>query len=687
MKKYALILIFSIGITFILTFPLGIHLWTNYPYNNDFYLNAWTYWYTSHSFINGSIFKINEFFNSPQLYPFLSTLAHQDYFALPSILLYTPAYLFSNNHIFSVNITIFLSYFLNFISSYYFINKITKDRLASACGALVFSFSPGVIQMGGAYLEYLNRYLVPPFIFLLFKFIKKPGMKNSILLFFVYSLNWFCNIEISIFLILISVIIYLIFTLIKILNKSIFQEYKFTHFKYILVGLVFLPLIVYYFKPYISYAEKENFKRSISEAEYYSAKPLDFFLPSPKNVIFGKLAGTLDSIHFFGLKPPYNLGEHVLFPGYIALVLTVIFSINLLKKRPTKGDLIKHLSFWTLVMSVIISFGPYWRIGQSVIRLPYYYLYQIFPLLEAIRTPTRIMYVWLFFISLMISWQLKSINLQNTKSRTFWYIIIFCLMTTEYLTVMPNEAITPLKINYDLKGKNVLFLPIRNGYDTWKVNDAFYLTAHIYNNFISVNGHTGSESSIEYYDQLTNILKNNIFNSYWFSILKILDVNYIVIDKNALDDPLFNDQKISPELNEYKNMIVYQDHDWVIMDVNKYKNIDENICVDKDFSDMTYTFSGVFDNIEKKIVFEYVLTNNLDCDIAFVGKSRYLKVGYFIEGSEEKGGFIITLPPFLLSKKSYSGNRSVPKKDIKNDFNTSLIINNADQINITIYKP
>ncbi len=463
--------------TIFLTFPFVTHLSENFFNNNDYYLNSWVLWYTSHSIFNGSFFHPQIFFDSPQLYPFPDTLAQHDFFSLPCLLTYSPALFITNNPVIATNIFIFASFVLNFVSSYYFLNKIVENSKASLLGAMVFSFSSGVIWLGGGWFDYLYRFLIPPFIYFLFKFLMKPSLKTALFIGVTYTLVWFNTIEIAIFLITTSIIILIFYTILTLIKDKSYYRKLLKMPVYLAACVIFIPIVLYFFKPYIDYSQKERFFRSIDDTESLSARPIDYFLPSPNNLLYTKVTKIFENYKINIQKiTEYNKGDrNLLLPGYVALALVALFILNIAKKRSDNGSKIAIVSLLTFLVLVLFSFGPYVQIGNHLIKLPYYYLYQISTLIKASRTPPRFMFIGLFLISIVVAKEFEDITRNSRKKENILFTLLILLMCLEYKVIYPFEKgrFTPLK--YDLQGKIVLFLPIR---DAFTLDGSKYLVQH-----------------------------------------------------------------------------------------------------------------------------------------------------------------------------------------------------------------
>lgn len=451
------------------------------------------------------------------------------------------------------------------------------------------------------------------------------------------------------------------FIIIKLTRREATSLNLYKILKSSLIGLVFLPAILYFFYPYINFSHKEDFSRPLDEVQYYSARPLDFFLTSPDNITFGKLSKSLENIHYSGKEPPYSYGEHVLFPGLIASILLLLIVLNKHSRQILKKNLEVKVSFIAYLLSVIFAFGPYLKIGSVVIKLPYFYLYQYFPLLEAIRTPTRIIYVSLFFVSLLCAFEIMILKDFWRTRKNYLLLGVLALIIVEYLTYFPFQTINYVPLKFDLGGKNVLFLPIRKDIRSNNINGTKYLIQHLNNDFVSINGHTGSEPSIEGYDYLIDTLKNTEFSDRWFNVLRTLNVTYVVIDKRFLNDVRFLDQPISTNLQKFEKYTVYSDQTWSVIDITNINETNIASCKDSEPSRLQYVFDAKYSKGDNALTIYYDIKNNQNCHSSFIYDNRYFRINYTLNSKFNKHMYI-KLPPYLLSGDTYGGSIQIPGK-------------------------
>jgi hypothetical protein len=423
--------------------------------------------------------------------------------------------------------------------------------------------------------------------------------------------------------------------------------------------LAFAPILIYFFQPYLTFSIKENFKRPLIAAEYFAAKPIDFIIPFPDNFLFGELAKKVEQKRIVANENNFNYIERTLLPGYTVLIMLIFFILRKVRYPDKLKDKIFKMTEWvvyvsTLGFGVVTAFGPYLHIGDSTLRLPYYYIYKIFPLMAATRTPTRMQYVWLFFIAYIITQGLSNFLAKRTKRVAVMIILLLSLfLIAEYTTKFRWGKYKVSPLHFDPKGAKVLFLPILEIQEP--INDSKYLIYLTKYDFTMINGHNGSERNLEHFIYLTKTLGMFSFTNDWFNILSTLNVNYLIIDKSALDVNNVYHSKIINSLSEHQNLIVFDDENFSVMKVANYKGSLNKTCKDFSTSDINLKFETTRNKEDNTIVLFYEGANNLLCNMAFIYNDRYVKVNYEFESPSRNGSVYLRLPPFLLSHDKFSG--------------------------------
>jgi len=243
--------------------------------------------------------------------------------------------------------------------------------------------------------------LVPSFFLFLYMYLKNLQWKNLLILIIIYSFSISLSIYLAPMLLVISILISI--PLLVINNKKYFLDKNIkTNIFYTLIIIILSILILYnfQFKPYIQ-VKKDFPVQSYSETSKYSA---DY------NSIF--TTKSIFSLWYNKVNyKKYGEWEYAYFPGYILIILTVLFLIFRIYKRLSfyicykknkinygyklniqKSYLVEQnlINYFILlfIISVILSWGPYQK-SNPAIKLPFYYLSKLIFGLRDIRAPGR----------------------------------------------------------------------------------------------------------------------------------------------------------------------------------------------------------------------------------------------------------------------------------------------------------
>ncbi len=569
-KNWAnILLITAIGftVTLLLTYPLIKGLKSYYPVSGDYASNGWVFWYVFDSLKNIGTIDLQTFYNSYQFYPFGNTLAQLDFQFFTSAFIFSPIFFLTRDLIFSVNSTVFLGILLTFLSCYFSINYLVKNRISSIIGAIIFTFSPPVMaHFIPGHIEYLTRFFIPPLLVSSIVFFQKPKMKTGLLFFTFLILNLITSLQMFAFSLVFIFIIFIYFFVKELKEKRILNWLK-EIIKPSLMFAITIPIILKFYGNYLNF----GFKREVELLTVYSPKIYDFFIGLPENIFLGSFYKSLEPLRLLEI-PGYgvNYGERTLFPGFIALTAILFFILKRVKNIPSEVSKVLGLS---LIATYILALGPFITLFDETFTLPYYYLYNSVSFLQFIRTPGRIYLVGIFFIALITSFFFNQIikSIKNKKYlRMFLITLTLLFLLFEYKNSLKFNAYNDKFPAYNLRGQKVVFLPFA---EEDKGNyQSRYLTIMTKSNFMMVNGATGSMP--QGFDIIRENLQTLKFDAKFRETLKRLDVRYVIIDSNKLNDFLEIKNDFERRENIINDLSVYNDSDWIILDM---KRISDNL--------------------------------------------------------------------------------------------------------------
>lgn len=303
-------------------------------------------------------------------YPEVNTLAFSDHLFGQTIFLF-PLFFLIKNPLIVQNFYILSTFVLSAFGVYLLTKYLTNSQPASFTAGLIYSFSLYHFDHLGQVPTTSIQWL--PFAFLyLFKSFNSNKTSHFFLFWLFFSLNFLSTIYYGIFLTLAVGL----FILLKI------KDSQKTIVKLLFFSLPFIVLLTITSYPYVRFhLEQPEFKRTLEESSWRSANVSDYLRRIPTN------------------------HDRALFPGTVTLILTA-GSLFIRKKKFPQLYFISLLIF-----SFILSLGP----EKWGIKLPYYYLYKIFPPMQAIRVPAR------FGVLSILSFSvLSGISLSTLTKRMVW---------------------------------------------------------------------------------------------------------------------------------------------------------------------------------------------------------------------------------------------------------------------------
>jgi hypothetical protein len=383
-------------ITVVVTYPLILNVSTHIPFHKELppaiaehWMWTWSFWFIRELVVGERTWSLfTDVFFYPRgvdlTYPLLFGLGLPVAVAIPVVRLLGVVPTF--------NLFIFVVFVVTAYATFILVRDLTNDRRASFISGFIFAFSPfQMVRTLGHFGIMTSAMWIPLYVLFFMRAIRHGNLLSLILAPLVLALACISNPYYAIFLGIFT-IMYCGYYLIT---------GKIHHIENILVKRL-LPmgcLVVVFLIPVIwitlTYGREDFYVYApLSNAEFYSADLLAFFLPSPYHPIWGYLVSPLYYTHFTG-----NVTEQTVYLGYMVLILSVIAIVKV-DKEQTRFWVISAVAFF------ILSLGPFLHIngrdalelGGMSVSLPLPNLPMHFvPLLKAMRVPSR------FAIMLMLA--------------------------------------------------------------------------------------------------------------------------------------------------------------------------------------------------------------------------------------------------------------------------------------------
>lgn len=406
-KKNIVLLFFCSLILAVLTLlPYSVNISHGVPNVIDPLFYAWNLSHNADTMLKG----MDAALNTNIFYPLTNTIAYSDTLWGQSIIT-NPIIWITHNPVLTENIAVILSFPLSAIFMYLLAIYLTGNSFASFAAGIFYAFSyPRLSQIG--HLPMISSEWIPLYILYLLKFLDIGKRKYFILLCIWYVLSTASSIYFSVFLLPITALVIIVDAVKRIRNHTIF-DYKNRLIATLPVIIPFLVVLGIVLFPYIRLkVEYPQIKRSIDDVTDLRATLADYISVLPTSIIASK---------FF----PKHINEHVLYPTLTVILLSLIGIAQSVKRN--RYIIVSLLLI--VASSFILSLGneQSFSIGSfstGTIKLPYYYLYNLFPVFQIVRVPAR----FSIFIVLSLS-VLAALGVDNVmkKIKSKWAVGLLIL--------------------------------------------------------------------------------------------------------------------------------------------------------------------------------------------------------------------------------------------------------------------
>ena len=643
---YILILAFVLAVT--LTWPLSAHLSTYYSDASDHTYGGWTMWHISEALKNGLLFNTQQFFRGNQFYPYSNSFAYSDHMFFPGLVLFTPILAVTKQIILSLNVVIVLSFILTFITSFITIRYFVKNTLASLVGAIIFTYNPLAFAKFPHHVNLLQRYFLPLVFLWGYRYTSNPSWRRAFLFYGFFTLNWLTSVYYGVFT-LIFIPIFCIPIFISKLKKGLPYIHKLLITSITII--IYVPLLYFVTKPYLTYSKKENVTRRIIEVVYFSARGIDWVSTDPRNILYVRDHTHVNDNRFPKDAGGFNYSEHTLFLN-IAPSLLFIFGILYIlvtsKKALNKNVIIGFGVIF--VMSALLTFGPIytgWNEPSNSTKHPllYYYLYNMFFPLRALRVPTRFQFIFYIPFSLTCAYGMLLIK-NNIQKYSHYLIICIILMSAiaaenyiqvpftqrslritqiqTYMKTSPrifNKLIKSTTIHLPMYARDVQFKEM--GYVNWA----------LYTHEKTVNGY----SAFVPFEYQSMLEKSRTITVSFIRYLGNIGVHYVIVHLDALTPK----QREKILTNTYaKTLTIYKDINTIILSTSKEPSI-ATICSKAEVS-LSIDFPNAVPQLS---LFPYTLTikNKRECAIQNLYDERYLPIHLQIGEKKISSDIIVPL--------------------------------------------
>lgn len=533
MKKFIFIYsVFCVGVTLAILWPFSRTIDHTLPNAVDPIFYAWNLNHNLQSASHGfrDLLDTNIFYPEGNTLAFSDTLFAQTIFTAPIIYI-------THNPILAENLYVLATFPLAAVAMFLLSYHITKHAWASVLSGIFYAFSyPRLAQIG--HMPMISSQWLPLTILFLLKYIKIGSWKYLLLTWLFYLISITSSIYFGVF-------------LLPVIFFAIRRPLK----PFLISFIPFCIILAIALYPYIRLkAENLTIKRSLDDTGRFSAQLIDYVTILPTSTI-GR----------FGIYR-MDINEKPLYPTVTVVALAAL-GLFAGWKSQRKYVLLFALS---ALFAFILSFGP----DKQGIKLPYYYLYSIVPLLQTIRVPAR------FSIMVMLSLSvLAAIGITHIRSKPKVRIIIclavllfFIEVWQEHTPSVPVPTGKNIPAVYQWLAENpyddiIVELPFRLLWRGVPINDQIMLTydqskdkdvlaTEAYRTYFSIyhrkrmlNGYSGFFPQ-SYFDQ--SGLLDNFPTPESVALLEQLRVRFILIHAWQYTDKNYSD--VQRQLTQYPNI-------------------------------------------------------------------------------------------------------------------------------------
>jgi hypothetical protein len=507
-REIIIVLLTAIVFTVLLTWPLASRMKSYAPDTGDGLLTAYIQAWDVHALTTSP----RQLFNMNTFYPAKNMLARSENL-LGTLPFFAPVYLTSQNANLANNVVIVSSFALCALAMYVLVKFATLDCWAAAIAAFIFAFSPVRIKQI-RHMQLLSFEWMPLVVVVLVLAVitrRKRYFVASTALLFLQAL---CSVYLAFFALVVTMS-YLAGAF--LVHRSLFRRSVLV--KLATAGLFFGVLMAPLAAQYRKVNKSGVFHADVAFMTAASANPIGSYLD----------IGTNSEGHVY----QHLLRKHVsteydweknLFPGFVALLLagcgTVAWLLSILRRNGTPGiedyrctveRIVTAGSLVSLVVSYVLSLGPYLRVHDQPthIPLPFLWATKVLPGFSGIRVPARFGYIAVFSFAVLAGY--GSFELRRWLARYRWSArpitsllasgAVIAAMTVEFnftplqtYPVMTPATLAPEYrwLAHQARGSVTLELPISQNVP---VGDPFEEAGYVYASTFDwqplVNGYTG----------------------------------------------------------------------------------------------------------------------------------------------------------------------------------------------------
>lgn len=445
-------------------------------------------------------------------------------------------FILNYNMIILLNLT--LSGFCMFILSRLFIEN---NYISIICG-YIYAFNPYIKGHLLGHMNLLTTWIIPMYIIFFIRFYKYKSYKYIFLCALFLILAHLSDYY-YLYMLFIFSFLFVIYNFIK--DKFEF-EYKY-FIRLISIFIIYFTVMLYFIYGIIDsklsgkYADNWN-------ADFWSPDVFTFIIPGPQFNISNIFK---DNLIINNIWNNSHIGaENQNFLGYTLIFICIIGLFYIIKNK--KKDLFNRIKFWIFLFIIMVIFvcGTQLKYFGNIydISLPYYYIYDLLPLLS---NSGRFMILVFLSLSLIFGVVLEFIirNLPSIKKNIFLSLIVIVIFI-EYMWIPFPLIAYNVSPFYDYLSKEEGDYIV---YDLTKKESWGYIRSsgmHMYYQTIHNKKIIDGRISRNNIDLIKMV--NGINNNIKYEQFKLYNIKYIIVDKDSKINFYFH------RFYEDDNIVVYK---------------------------------------------------------------------------------------------------------------------------------
>jgi len=464
------------ALTLVLTYPVAAEISTSVPWGSqDTWHGIWNIWRIKHSLMTGS----SLWYTNMVLYPTGVDLTFQVQ-TLFNSLLSIPLQL-AFGLIPAYNILFLFSYVMSGFAMYLLADYLIGDKLAAFVAGIIYAYAPIHVHQSLVHLNIMSIEWMPLYALFMIKMFREDEMRNAVYASIFLLINSLTDLYFLVYAFVFTVLYFLYSVLTE---RASVTNVKFWKRSAVMAILFLVPFTLIHYPLICStlFASYSFASTSLRGQIRNSADLAAFFVPSPLHPLFKDFSTPIFSR--LGSGP----GIHV-YIGYTVLFMAP-FAVSRLRK--------KVVGFWLLssTLFLVLSLGAYLRFfRQTIVAMPYLWLYYYVPLLKNFRSTGRFNILTMLSLAVLVGFSLKTLSERLKGGRIFkrmdrfklLYVVVAALVIFEFIpTPLPtlNADIPKIyrMIAEDEGNFAIIEVPITDSLDV-------YMYYHTYHQKPIVNGH------------------------------------------------------------------------------------------------------------------------------------------------------------------------------------------------------